>query len=119
MQFGQLIRREFISLLGSAAAWPLVARAQQPERIRRVGILSSLSADDPETQTRSAALLHGLQQLGWTVGRNLRIDIYAGANSVTEMVALAPDVIVTSGSAATAPALQATRTVPIVFVQVA
>jgi hypothetical protein len=68
-------RREFITLLGSAAAWPVAARAQQ-ERMRRIGVLVNLPADDPQAQTRNAALLQGLQELGWTVGRNVRIDFY-------------------------------------------
>jgi putative tryptophan/tyrosine transport system substrate-binding protein len=67
-------RREFITLLGGAAAWPLAARAQQPERLRRIGVLSSLAADDPETQARHAAFLQGLQEWGWTTGRNVQID---------------------------------------------
>src|SRR6266700_2756599 len=70
-------RREFISLLGGAAvAWPVAVRAQQPERMRRIGVLVNLPADDPQAQTRNAALLQGLQELGWTVGRNVRIDFY-------------------------------------------
>ena len=94
-------RREFITLLGgAAAAWPLAARAQQPERMRRIGVLMSLAADDPEGQARLAAFLQGLQQLGWTDGRNVRIDTRWGAGDAdrtrryaAELVALAPDVI--------------------------
>jgi putative ABC transport system substrate-binding protein len=117
-------RRDFISLLGGAAvAWPLVARAQQPERIRRVGILTPLNADDPEAQRRHAALLQGLQQLGWTDSQNIRIDArWSGGNAsltrkyAEELARLAPDVIVATGSAGVEPMLQATRTVPVVFV---
>jgi ABC-type uncharacterized transport system substrate-binding protein len=118
-------RREFISLLGGAVAWPLAARAQQ-ERMRRIGVLNTFAADDPEGQARIAALLQALQPLGWTVGRNLRVDHRWGAGNsattrknATEMVALSPDVIVTSSAAGVAPLLEATRTVPIVFVLVA
>jgi putative ABC transport system substrate-binding protein len=119
-------RREFITLLGGAAAWPLAARAQQAERMRRIGVLMPFAADDPEGQARIAALLQELQPLGWTVGRNVRIDYRWSAGDAVnmrkyaaELVALAPDVILTSGAAGAAPLLQATRTVPIVFVLVA
>ena len=119
-------RREFITLLGgAAAAWPLAARAQQGERMRRIGVLMSSAADDPEGQARIAAFLQGLQQLGWTDGRNVRIDTrWAAGNAddirkyAAELVALAPDVILATGSAIVAPLLQATRAVPIVFVHV-
>jgi putative ABC transport system substrate-binding protein len=118
-------RRDFIMLLGGAAvAWPLAARAQQPERMRRVGVLMSLAADDPEGQARIAAFLQALQQLGWTDGRNVRIDTRWGAGNAedirkyaAELVALAPDVILASGGSVVGPSLQATRTVPIVFTQ--
>ena len=127
MQFDPLKRREFITLLGgAAAAWPLAARAQQPERMRRIGVLMSLAADDPEAQARLAAFLQGLQQLGWTDGRNVRIDYRWAAGDAdrirryaAELVALAPDVILASGSPSVAALLQATRTVPIVFAHVA
>jgi ABC-type uncharacterized transport system substrate-binding protein len=119
-------RREFITLLGGAAAWPLAARAQQSERMRRIGVLMPFAADDLEGQARIAALLQELQPLGWTVGRNVRIDYRWSAGDAVnmrkyaaELVALAPDVILTSGAAGAAPLLQATRTVPIVFVLVA
>jgi putative ABC transport system substrate-binding protein len=120
-------RREFITLLGWAAvAWPLAARAQQGERMRRIGMLNTFAADDPEGQARVAALLQALQPLGWTVGRNLRIEHRWGTGNVattrknaTELVALAPDVILTSSAAGVAPLLEVTRTVPIVFVLVA
>ena len=118
-------RREFITLMGGAAAWPLAARAQQPERMRRIGVLMTTAADDPEGQARLAAFVQGLQQLGWTDGRNMRIDTrWAGGNAddirrhAAELVALAPDVILAPGSATVGPLLQATRTVPIVFVHV-
>jgi putative ABC transport system substrate-binding protein len=120
-------RREFIGgILGSSATWPLAARAQQGEQMRRIGVLTSgAAADDPDGQVRSAAFVRGLQQLGWTDGRNIRIDYRWGAGDAdnmrkyaAELVALAPDVILASGTASVAPLLQATRTVPIVFVQV-
>ena len=118
-------RREFILALGGAAvAWPLAARAQ-PERMRRIGVLMNLAADDPESSARLTAFLQGLQQLGWTDGRNVRIDTRWAAGdadryrkSATELVALMPDVILATGTSAVAPLQQATRTVPIVFVQV-
>ena len=115
-------RREFISLLGGAAAWPLAAQAQQGERMRRIGVLTPGAADDPVFQERNAAFLQALQQLGWTVGPNLRIDYrWPGGDAerirkyAAELVALAPDVILASGTANVGPLLQATRTVPIVF----
>ena len=116
-------RREFITLLGGGAAvWPLAALAQQGERMRRIGVLMPLAADDTEGQARLAAFLQGLAQLGWTDGRNVRIDTrWSGGNAddtrrhATELAALAPDVILANGSAATGPLLQATRSVPIVF----
>jgi putative ABC transport system substrate-binding protein len=117
-------RREFIALLGGAAAtWPLAARAQQGERMRRVGVLSGSAPDDPDAQARLAALRQGLHQLGWIEGRNLQIHARWGAGdaaetrkAATELAALAPDVIVPSGSAGASAVLQATRTVPTVFV---
>jgi putative ABC transport system substrate-binding protein len=121
-------RRAFITLLGgAAAAWPLAARAQQGERVRRIGMLSGGgTADDPDVQANVAAFLQGLQQLGWTDGRNLRIDIRWGAGNpdnvrkyAAELVALNPDVILTAGTSTMAPLLQATHTVPIVFANVA
>src|SRR5215468_6333733 len=117
-----MTRREVITLLGGAAAWPLAAHAQQPERMRRIGVLIPYAADDPEGQARIAAFLQGLQQLGWTEGRNVRIDFRWGAanaerirRDAAELVALAPDVILASGTSTVGPLLQATRTVPIVF----
>ncbi len=120
-------RREFMTLIGGAAvAWPLAARAQQPERMRRIGMLMPAAADDPEFQTRIGAFLQGLQQLGWTIGRNVRIETrWAGVNAdairrhAAELVAVAPDVILAHGSSTVGPLLQATRTVPIVFPVVA
>ena len=119
-------RRDFVVLLGGAAvAWPLAARAQQPEQMRRIGVLTNLVADDPEAQARVGAFLQGLQELGWAVGRNMRIEYRWGAGDAdrtrgyaAELVALAPDVILTSGASALAPLLQATRSVPVVFAQV-
>jgi putative ABC transport system substrate-binding protein len=119
-------RREFITLLGSAAAaWPLAARSQQTDRMRRIGVLMNLAGDDAEGQARIAAFLQGLRQLGWTNGGNLRIDIRWGADDpdrgrryAAELVALAPDVILASASPAVGTLLQATRTVPIVFTTV-
>ncbi len=120
-------RRAFITLLGGAAAtWPFTARAQQPERMRRIGaIMGGAAENDIEGKARVAAFLQGLAQLGWVDGRNLRIDIRSpGGNPdnirkyAAELVALAPDLIFSSGSAAVGPLLQATRTVPIVFVLV-
>jgi putative tryptophan/tyrosine transport system substrate-binding protein len=123
-QAGEAIlkRRDFITLLGGASAWPLAARAQQSSRMRRVGILLSASADDPEFQARVGAFLQGLALLGWTIGRNVQIDIrWAGANAAdvrrhaAELAALAPDVILANGGSTVSPLLQVTRTVPIVF----
>jgi ABC-type uncharacterized transport system substrate-binding protein len=117
-------RRAFITLLGGAAAWPVAARAQQGERMRRIGVLVPQDQDSPVAQARIAALLQELRQLGWT-GRNARIDIHwAGADAesirkhAAELATLAPDVILANGSVVVAPLLQATRTVPIVFVVV-
>jgi ABC-type uncharacterized transport system substrate-binding protein len=115
-------RREFISLLGGAAAWPLTARAQQPERVRRIGVLMPAAADDPVFQDRVGAFLQGLERSGWTIGRNVRIDTrWAGADAASirrhavELAALAPDVILAHGGSTVGPLMQATRTVPIVF----
>src|SRR5262249_32786030 len=115
-------RREFIALIGGAATWPLVARAQQTERTRRIGVLLPATADDPEFRARVGGFLQGLQQSGWTIGRNVRIDTRWATTSVAdirrhaaELVALAPDVILAFGASTVGPLLQATRTVPIVF----
>ena len=117
-------RRELLAALGGAVAWPFTARAQQ-ERMRRVGVLMNLTADDPETSARVTAFAQGLQQLGWTDGRNVRIDYRWSAGDAdrsrkyaAELVALAPDVILANGSPAVAPLQQLTRTVPIVFVYI-
>jgi putative tryptophan/tyrosine transport system substrate-binding protein len=117
-------RRDFLTLLSGAAAWPLAARAEQGERVRRIGVLVPHDQDSPVGQARIAALLQELQRLGWT-GRNVRIDIrWAGADvenirkHAAELAALAPDVILANGSVVVTPLLQATRTVPIVFVVV-
>ena len=123
MHFDQLRRREFIALLGgAAAAWPLAARAQQPDRMRRIGVLMPYSADDPEAKARLAAFMQALQLLGWTAGRNVQIEYRWGGNNTdnlrkyaAELVALAPDVILANGIAAMEAVRQATRTVPIVF----
>jgi putative tryptophan/tyrosine transport system substrate-binding protein len=124
MHFDQLKRREFITLLGgAAAAWPLAARAQQPERMRRIGVLNTQTADDAAANARYGAFLQGLQQAGWSIGRNVQVETRWAAGDAdrlrtysAELVALAPDVILATGNAAAAPLLHATRTVPIVFV---
>ena len=115
-------RREFITLLGGAAAWPLVAPAQQGERVRRIGIILPAAADDPESQARLAAFHQGLALLGWTIGRNVRIDTRWATTDAAEirrhaaeLAALAPDVILAPAATTVGPLLQATRTVPIVF----
>ena len=120
-------RREFITLLGgAAAAWPLAARAQQPpERMRRIGVFIDLAEGDPEGQARVAALKRGLQNLGWIEGRNLRIESRWAAGEAArmkplaaELVSLAPEVIVSSGAPTLAALQQSTRTIPLVFGQV-
>jgi putative tryptophan/tyrosine transport system substrate-binding protein len=117
-------RREFISVLGdAAAAWPLAARAQQGQRVRRIGVLIPAAADDPVWQARFGAFLQALAVLGWTIGRNVHIDTHWATPNAAELrkraaeiAALAPDVILATGNAGVAPMLQATRSVPIVFV---
>src|SRR5262249_38954241 len=119
-------RRKFLATLGGAAvAWPLAARAQQPERMRRIGVLMNLTAGDPEAPGRVAALGQGLGELGWTIGRNVRIDYRWGANDpdrgrryADELIALAPDTILASGILSATPLQRITRTLPIVFVNV-
>jgi putative ABC transport system substrate-binding protein len=118
-------RRKFITLLGGAAAgWPLGASAQQPERMRRIGVLMNVAADDPEGQARIAAFHQGLQEWGWTPGRNARIDARWAVDAdssrryAAELVGLAPDVILASAAAAVGALQQITRTIPIVFVTV-
>src|SRR6516225_7954846 len=120
-----MMRRDFITLLGGAATWPLAAGAQQGERMRRIGVLMPQTADDQEAQTRVGAFVQALSQLGWTIGHNVRIDyrwgttyLDRGRRYAEELVALAPDVILSSASASTVAAIEATRTVPIVFVGV-
>ena len=120
-------RREFIAGLVGAAAWPVAARAQQPARMRRIGVmLGTLPADDPEAQTRVTAFVQGLQELGWTDGRNVRDRIPLGfgrrrppAPIAAELVALAPDVVLVGGNLALAAFQQASGTMPIVFANVA
>jgi putative ABC transport system substrate-binding protein len=120
-------RREFITLLGgAAAAWPLAARAQQSERMRRIGVLMNGSADDPDAQANVVTFLKAMQQLGWIDGSNVRIEFRWGTGNAdnirkyaVELAALTPDVVLATGTAGMRPLLQATRTVPIVFVQVA
>jgi putative tryptophan/tyrosine transport system substrate-binding protein len=120
-------RREFITLLGgAAAAWPLGARAQQADRMRRIGVLMNLTADDPESSKEMTAFLGGLQELGWTLGGNLQVEYRWGAEdadrhrkNVAELVALVPDVILAAGGTAVGALQQATRTIPIVFVEAA
>ena len=118
-------RREFIAGVGGTVAWPLAAHAQQAERTRRIAVFSNRSADDPEWQTRMAAFYQGLQELGWIVGRNIRIEHRVGFGDgeflrrrAAELVALAPDAIVVNGNSPLTPLLQATRQVPVVFVNV-
>jgi putative tryptophan/tyrosine transport system substrate-binding protein len=125
MHFGRLRRREFITLLGGAAAWPLVAQAQA-ERVRRVGLLHAQSSNDPERQASVAVFRQALGQLGWTEGRNIQFEYrWSGGNAAetrkfaAELIALAPDVLLTSGAAPLAPLAQGTRNIPIVFVLVA
>src|SRR5262245_55877155 len=116
-------RRDFITLLGGSAVWPLAARAQQSERVRRIGMLSAADAENPNAQANVAAFRQVLQQLGWIDGRNVQIDHRWGAGDAdrirryaAELVALAPDVILSSGPSSVGPLLQATRAIPIVFV---
>ena len=119
-------RREFITLLGGAAvAWPVTAWAQQPQRMRRIGVLDTLAGDDPEASVRHGAFMQGLQELGWGIGRNVRIDTRWAAGDAgrirslaVEVVASGPDVIFTSGFSTIRPLLDATSTVPIVFANV-
>ena len=115
-------RRDFITIIGGAAVWPLAARAQQPERVRRIGILLPATADDAVWQDRLGAFLQGLGPLGWTIGRNLHVDTrWATTNAAeirrhaAELAALAPDAILAAATSSVVPLLQATRTVPIIF----
>ena len=119
-------RRDFIAALGGTAAWPFAARAQQTERIRRIGVISAVPGSDADSRARFAAFRQGLQQLGWDEGRNIRIDhrLGGGGNqdlvrkNALELVALEPDVIVSSGSPSVGALQRVTRTIPIVFVGV-
>ena len=117
-------RREFIALVGAGAAWPIVARAQQTERMRRIGVLMGAAPDEPETRARYTAFVQGLQELGWTGGRNMRIDALWGSEDLTrlsrdaaQLIARHPDVVLAGVGATTVALQQATRTVPIVFAQ--
>jgi ABC-type uncharacterized transport system substrate-binding protein len=118
----ELERRAFFTLLGGAAAWPMAARAQQAVRMRRIGVLAQGAANDPETAARLTAFVQGLQELGWSVGRNARIEYRWGAANfdlirkyAAELVALAPDVTMAAGGQGVRPLLDLTTTVPIVF----
>jgi putative tryptophan/tyrosine transport system substrate-binding protein len=122
---GSMKRRDFIALLGGAGVeWPLAARAQQGERVRRIGVITGVAETDPDYQARYTALRQALEQLGWTDGRNIRFDLRLGGagnidltrKHIGELVAFAPDVIVAAGSPTVSALQQATRTVPIVFV---
>ena len=123
MQFDQLKRREFITLLGGAAAWPLAARAQQAERMRRIGVLMGYAESDPAAQTQVAALRQELRKLGWEEGRNIRIDVrFPAADAgrvraiVTELMSLTPDLLVSNTNFVTAAVQAEVRTIPIVFI---
>jgi putative ABC transport system substrate-binding protein len=115
-------RREFIAGLGSAAAWPLAARAQQSERVRRIGVMMPYAEDDPDSRTRRVALEQDLAQLGWTVDRNVAIDyrwnnfsVSRASIAAAELLALAPDVILANGFSSTQAIHAATRTIPVIF----
>jgi putative tryptophan/tyrosine transport system substrate-binding protein len=125
MPLDPLKRREFITLLGGAAALPLGARAQQPERMRRIGVLNSVNADDPDRQTSLKTVLEALARAGWIEGQNLHVEVrWAGGDQsqmsrdAEQLVSLAPDVLVATGTAAIPPLLRATQTIPIVFANV-
>ena len=118
-------RRDFIAALGGAAAWPLSAQAQQAERVRRIGVLMSLDEDDPVAKTRVSAFTQALADLGWTDGRNVRMDLRWHGGDINrirafaqELVGLQPDIIVAGTTPATAALQRLTRTIPIVFVNV-
>ena len=117
-------RRAFIAGLGGAAAWPVVARAQQNEQVRRVGVLMHTNADEPEAQARLAAFLQGLQEAGWSIGRNVQVDTRWStgdfarlSKDAAELIAARPDVVLAGVGATTQALAEATRTVPIVFAQ--
>jgi ABC-type uncharacterized transport system substrate-binding protein len=122
----EMRRREFIALIGGVGAWPLAARAQQPERIRRIGVLYALNPGDAEAEARNGVFEQALRALGWTVGQDLKIEYRMPGGDAdrirqyaTELAALAPDVIMPTGSATVAPVQQAAPTIPIVMVNVA
>jgi putative ABC transport system substrate-binding protein len=127
MQLGRLKRRDFITLIGGAAAWPLATRAQQPEKTRRIGVLVGLAESDPETRARLAGFRQGLEKRGWSEGRNVRIDYRFAPDSsadqaqalAKELIALQPDVILSQGTPPTAALQQETRAIPIVFAGIA
>jgi len=119
-------RREFIRLTGGAAAWPLVAQAQQPEQLRLIGVLMNRAADDADGRARLASFQQAMKDLGWSEGRNIRIDIRWGENDVNrtgkyaaELVALAPDIVLATGTVSVAAMQHVTRTLPVVFAGVA
>ena len=116
-------RREFMTLVGGAAAWPLAARAQQPEPMRRIGVLMLYPETDPEGQLRATAFRQGLQKLRWIVGRNVQIDFQWGLgdanwlrSAAAQLLRLAPDVILANGTPAAKTMQQASRTVPVIFI---
>lgn len=117
-------RRDFIAGLGGVAAMPFVARAQA-ERMKRIGVIMGIEGDDPQIQRRMVALHRGLHQLGWVEGRNLRVDFRSGSGAerlrknIAELIALGPDILLSGGAASLGPLLQATRTIPVVFANVA
>src|ERR1700680_4572530 len=118
-------RREFITVLGAAAAWPFAARAQQPDRMRRIGVLMNAAATETEFQSYLAAFMQGLRQLGWTEGQNLRVDVRwnaadAGLSRIyaAQLIGLMPDVILAASTINLTVIRQATSTVPVVFVAV-
>ena len=122
----EIRRREFIAALGGTAAWPLAARAQQGDRVRRIGVLMAGEENDPEQKASLSAFIQGLSELGWTDGRNVRMDLRWGGDDINriralarELVGLQPDIILTVGAAATVAVQQETRTIPIVFASVA
>src|SRR6516165_9034584 len=126
MQFGRLKRRQFISLIGGAAtAWPIAARAQRPDRVRRIGVLMGLAASDPDALRWISAFQQALQNSGWTEGRNLKIEYRWGTGDArvirsyaAELIGLSPEVIVTRGSTASRTMQQETKSIPILFVAV-